>query len=105
MTQRAMQADDPAQIPLVTPAVQPGQAPSRLLETPEEARNRQVAQIAGAVGALARKVEAIDRPPVTMANRVASLERAREYATELGVPPGLDRLKTELAIARYLTGE
>jgi hypothetical protein len=82
----------------------PERPPSRLLEDPDEARDRQVAQIAGAVSALARKVDTIDRPPVTIANRRAALNAALEYFSELGLgrPPTVSEMVT---ISRYLTGE
>ena len=100
MTTRAMQADDPAALP--RPPERPASRPPEGLE---ETPQRQLAQIAGAVSALARKVEMIDRPPVTMANRRAALDTAREFITELGMPPGEERIKAELSVARYLTGE
>jgi hypothetical protein len=109
MPARGMQAEHAADLPSVAqPSMQPGQAsalrPSRLLEDPDEARDRQVAQIAGAVSALARKVEAIDRPPVTMASRRAALDTALEYFTglNLGRPPKVEEM---IDISRYLTGE
>jgi hypothetical protein len=108
MTQRSMQAEDAGQIPLVPPSMQPGQAPpqrpSRLLENPDEARDRQLAQLAGAVSALARKVDAIDRPPVSMADRKLALEVAREFIAVMSLE-GRERLQAEVAVARYLTGE
>lgn len=99
MTTRAMQSDDPAAIP------RPPERPlSRLLEAPEEASQRQLAQIAGAVSALARKVETIDRPPVTTADRRAALDVSLEYFADLrmGRPPKVEEL---LSLSRYLTGE
>lgn len=99
MPARGMQADDPGALPRL-----PERPPSRLLEDPDEARDRQVAQIAGAVSALARRMEAIDRPPVTMASRREALSAALEYFTglNLGRPPMVDEM---VKIARYLTGE
>jgi len=109
MTQRAMQVDDPAQIPV------PGQAgprPSRLLETPDEARERQMAQLAGAVSALAGKFGRLEehvvaqRPPVRIDDRRKAMEEAREFVSDLGMQVAVpDRIAAELSIARYLTGE
>ncbi len=99
MTARVMQSDDPAELP------RPPERPSsRLLENPDEARDRQVAQIAGAVSALARKVEAIDRPPVTTAERREALNVSLEYfaGLSMGRPPKVEEL---LSLSRYLTGE
>jgi hypothetical protein len=109
MPVRAMQDEQAADLPsVVQPSAEPGQAPaqrpSRLLESPDEARDRQVAQLAGALAALARKVETIDRPPVTIANRRSALDAALEYFAELGQhrAPTVSEVVT---IARYLTGE
>jgi hypothetical protein len=94
-----MQSDDPGALPRL-----PERASSRLLEDPDEARDRQVAQIAGAVSALARKVDMLDRPPVTTADRREALGVALEYFTGLGLgrPPTVDEM---VKISRYLTGE
>jgi hypothetical protein len=105
MPDRVMQAERAGDLPsLVKPSMTPGQAPSRLLENPDEARDRQVAQIAGAVSALARKVDALDRPPVTTADRREALGAALEYFTGLGLgrPPTVGEM---VKISRYLTGE
>lgn len=97
MPARAMQADDPAALPRL-----PERPP--LPESPEETSHRQLAQIAGAVSALARKVDALDRPAVTPGERRAALGTAVEYFAELslGRPPAVSEL---VSIARYLTGE
>jgi hypothetical protein len=95
-----MQADDPSALPRL-----PERSASRLLESPEEGPQRQLAQIAGAVSALARKVDAIDRPPVRLAERRAALAAAREFITAGAAVAGAARIQAELSVARYLTGE
>jgi hypothetical protein len=94
-----MQADDPAALPRLPERPPPP-------ESPEETSQRQLAQIAGAVSALARKVDALDRPAVTSGERRAALEIAREVVSGLEeqMEPA-ERIKAELSVARYLTGE
>jgi len=108
-TQRTMQVDEPAEIPA------PGPRPSRLLESPDEARDRQAAQLAGAVSALAGKfgrleehVGAMQRPAVRPEDRLRALNQARAFVSELEearFSAALDRIRAELFVARYLTGE
>lgn len=97
MPERLAQVEDPAAIP--PPARLP---PSGSGAEPPQG---QLAQLAGALAALARRVEAQERPVVTRAQRREALEQARDFITELGLPPVYERVQAEVAVARYLTGE
>jgi hypothetical protein len=101
--QRTQQTEYPRDLPPLVPppgSMQPGQSPD---SSPDLAR------LAGALAALASRVDQIGqraaRPAVTRADRLAAMEKAREWVTDLGVQPGHDRIHAELAVARYLTGE
>jgi hypothetical protein len=104
MTQRAMQGEDPVADVWQGPA--PGQS----------GQDGAIRQIAGALSALAGKVDRMGEqvaaglcPKVTLADREAALIRAREFAA--GALPKVrdsgvrERIEAELAVARYLTGE
>jgi hypothetical protein len=105
MPERMMQADDPAAIPQPGPGV-------REIQQVQAPDNEALRQIAGAVSALAGRmdrteeaVRAGQRPRTTLAQRSAALAQAREFITELAAFPGIERVHAELAVARYLTGE
>ena len=98
MPERVAQVEDPAAIP----------APERRMGPPQfGAGAPDLAQVAGALAALARRVEAQERPKVTLADRRKALDAAREYVAELGTRPAseAERIASEVAVARYLTGE
>lgn len=99
MPERVAQVEDPADLP------RPGPGVREIAQL--QAQDPQLAQVAGALAALARRVEAVERPVVTRAQRREALEQARDYVAELGTRPGseAERIASEVAVARYLTGE
>jgi hypothetical protein len=108
MPERMMQTDDPAAIPRMPTAAEARQGPASL---PDDGTVR---QIAGAVSALAGRMDRLDervaagqRPKVTTADRIKALEQAREYVADLMTKPAseAERVSNEIAVARYLTGE
>jgi hypothetical protein len=105
--QRAVQADDPAALPPDGRRIAPSVPLSARPDSAEAVR-----QIAGGLAALAGKVDRMGevvtaglRPRVTTDDRRKALDVAREFISELGLPPRYERVHAELAVARYLTGE
>lgn len=102
-----MQTEDPGALP----------DPGRRLAGPHPLSSKlddheAIRQIAGGLSALARRVDQLSeqfaggpRSIVTLADRQEALRTAREIITELGMPPSAERVHSELAVARYLTGE
>lgn len=113
MPERAMQAESPASLPQPGPGVREiGQVQAG--QRPGAPDNEIMRQIAGALSALAGRVDRMDerlsaglRPKVTPAERTAALEQAREFVADLRTRPAseAERISNELAVARYLTGE
>ena len=103
MPVRGMQADDPAALPknLAAPSDLAGQRPARA----DEDLAARLATVAGAVSALARQVEQMQAPRVTLSQRREALEQARGFVTEMGLRPNAERVQAEVLVARYLTGE
>jgi hypothetical protein len=109
-TQRAQQVDDPSALP--GPEVRRNGPPNAVLAHPA-AQEETMRQIAGAVSALAGRVDRQDerlaaglKPKVTRAERREALTTAREFVSDLMLPSqGMERVYAELALARYLTGE
>lgn len=99
MPERVAQVEDPAAIP----PLERRMGPPRL----DGPGSPDLAQVAGVLAALARRVEAVERPVVTRAQRREALEQARDYVADLGTRPGSEgeRIASEVAVARYLTGE
>ena len=109
MPVRAQQVDDPASIPRMPTAADARQGLAPLPDTDT------LRQIAGAVSALAGRVDRLDErvavgqhPRVTLADRAEALERARAFVKEQRTERMVslrERTEAELAVARYLTGE
>jgi stage V sporulation protein SpoVS len=102
MPERIAQVEDPAALPPPERRMGPARWDRG---APAATGAPDLAQVAGALAALARRVEAVERPKVTAADRSKALEQAREFVTELALPLETERVYAELAVARYLTGE